>query len=108
MILKRNFWLLGDPDVDFEETVYLNLIIHQFEYVLTLAICTRTSPKELQVLKSKSKSNPSKSKVQSAEFLKKRKFRNFTNKKSFFNSDRKFTKSLCIAIEKENGYERRK
>lgn len=42
---------IGDPDIDWEETVYLNLIIHQFEYTLTLAICTRTSPKELQVLK---------------------------------------------------------
>ncbi|KAK5643866.1 hypothetical protein RI129_007711 [Pyrocoelia pectoralis] len=42
---------IGDPDIDWEETVYLNLIIHQFEYTLTLAICTRTSPKQLQVLK---------------------------------------------------------
>lgn len=42
---------IGDPDVDWEETVYLNLIIHQFNYTLTLAICTRTSPKELQVLR---------------------------------------------------------
>ncbi|XP_018326364.1 uncharacterized protein KIAA0930 homolog isoform X2 [Agrilus planipennis] len=42
---------IGDPTVDWEETVYLNLIIHQFEYTLTLAICTRTSPKQLQVLK---------------------------------------------------------
>ncbi|KAK7873907.1 hypothetical protein R5R35_012924 [Gryllus longicercus] len=42
---------IGDPDIDWEETVYLNLIIHQFDYTLTLAICTRTSPKELQVLK---------------------------------------------------------
>lgn len=42
---------IGDPDVDWEETVYLNMIIHQFEYTLTLAICTRTSPKHLQVLK---------------------------------------------------------
>lgn len=42
---------IGDPDVDWEETVYLNLVIHQFNYFLTLAICTRTSPKELQVLK---------------------------------------------------------
>lgn len=37
--------------MDWEETVYLNLVIHQFNYTLTLAICTRTSPKELQVLK---------------------------------------------------------
>ncbi|XP_049778904.1 uncharacterized protein LOC126175892 isoform X2 [Schistocerca cancellata] len=42
---------IGDPDIDWEETVYLNLIIHQFDYTLTLAICTRTSPNELQVLK---------------------------------------------------------
>lgn len=42
---------IGDPDVDWEETVYINLIIHQFNYTLTLAICTRTSPKELQVLR---------------------------------------------------------
>lgn len=42
---------IGDPDVNWEETVYLNMIIHEFNYTLTLAICTRTSPKELQVLK---------------------------------------------------------
>lgn len=42
---------IGDPEIDWEETVYLNLIVHQFDYTLTLAICTRTSPKELQVLK---------------------------------------------------------
>lgn len=37
--------------MDWEETVYLNMVIHQFDYTLTLAICTRTSPKELQVLR---------------------------------------------------------
>ena len=42
---------IGDPDIDWEETVYLNLIIHQFDYTLTLAVCTRTSPKDLQILK---------------------------------------------------------
>ncbi|XP_047496302.1 uncharacterized protein LOC125043947 isoform X1 [Penaeus chinensis] len=42
---------IGDPDIDWEETVYLNLIIHQFDYTLTLAVCTRTSPKDLQVLR---------------------------------------------------------
>uniref|UniRef100_T1IU95 Uncharacterized protein n=1 Tax=Strigamia maritima TaxID=126957 RepID=T1IU95_STRMM len=42
---------IGDPDVDWEETVYLNLILQQFEYTLTLAICTRTSPKDLQILR---------------------------------------------------------
>lgn len=42
---------IGDPEVDWEETVYLNLVVHQFEYALTLGVCTRTSPKELQVVR---------------------------------------------------------
>ena len=42
---------IGDPDVDWEETIYLNLIVHQLEYTITLAICSRTSPKDLQVKK---------------------------------------------------------
>ena len=42
---------IGDPDVDWEETIYLNLIVHQLEYTITLAICSRTSPKDLQVRK---------------------------------------------------------
>lgn len=46
---------IGDPDIDWEETVYLNLVVHQFDYTLTLAICTRTSPKELQVSRSSPK-----------------------------------------------------
>jgi Uncharacterized conserved protein (DUF2045) len=35
--------------VDWEETIYLNLIVHLFDYKITLAICTRTSPSNLQV-----------------------------------------------------------
>ncbi len=42
---------IGDPDVDWEETVYLNLIAHHLNYRITLAVCSRTSPKNLQVLK---------------------------------------------------------
>jgi hypothetical protein len=42
---------IGDPEIEWKETVFLNLIIHHLEYSLTLAICTRTSPKDLQVLK---------------------------------------------------------
>ncbi len=38
-------------DVDWEETIYLNLIIHQLHYTMTLAVCSRTSPKNLQVLR---------------------------------------------------------
>lgn len=59
---------IGDPDVDWEETLYLNLVIHQFDYYLTLAICTRTSPKELQVLKRHSQrvyASPSRRKMDS-------------------------------------------
>lgn len=42
---------IGDPDIDWEETIYLNLIIHLLNYQITLAVCSRTSPKNLQVLK---------------------------------------------------------
>ncbi|CAG0897093.1 unnamed protein product [Cyprideis torosa] len=42
---------VGDPEIDWEETLYLNLILHQFEYTLTLATCTRTGPKHLEVIK---------------------------------------------------------
>ncbi|KAF0291693.1 uncharacterized protein FJT64_010268 [Amphibalanus amphitrite] len=42
---------IGDPEIDWEETIYANLIIHRFDYYVTLAVCTRTSPKELQVLR---------------------------------------------------------
>lgn len=42
---------IGDPDVDWEETIYLNLIAHQLDYTITLAVCSRTSPKDLQVLR---------------------------------------------------------
>lgn len=59
---------IGDPDVDWEESVYLNLVIHKFDYYLTLAICTRTSPKELQVLRRHSQrvyASPSRRKMDS-------------------------------------------
>lgn len=42
---------VGDPEIDWQETVYTNLIIHRFNYYATLAVCTRTSPKQLQILK---------------------------------------------------------
>ena len=32
---------IGDPDIDWEETVCLNLVIHLFDYKITMAICTR-------------------------------------------------------------------
>ena len=42
---------IGDPDVDWEETLYLNLIVHQLVYTVTLAVYSRTSHKDIQVLR---------------------------------------------------------
>lgn len=42
---------IGDTDIDWEETLYLNVILQKFDYSVTCAVCTRTSPKELQILK---------------------------------------------------------
>jgi len=61
---------IGDPDVDWEETVYLNLIIHHLDYTLTLAVCSRTSPKNLQVLRRYSQkvyATPSRRKMQESK-----------------------------------------
>ncbi|RUS89227.1 hypothetical protein EGW08_003037 [Elysia chlorotica] len=42
---------LDEPTIDWEETVYLNIILHQLEYTLTCGLCTRTGEKNLQILK---------------------------------------------------------
>ncbi|XP_065579738.1 uncharacterized protein KIAA0930 homolog [Artemia franciscana] len=42
---------IGNPDIAWDETVYLNLIIHSLRYELTVAVCSRTSLKDFQVLK---------------------------------------------------------
>ncbi|XP_025088718.1 uncharacterized protein KIAA0930 homolog isoform X2 [Pomacea canaliculata] len=42
---------LDDPNIDWEESVYLNIIMHQFDFTITCAVCTRTSAKDLQILK---------------------------------------------------------
>lgn len=47
---------LTDFNYDWEETVYLNLILHQLEYTLTCAICIQTRTKDLEILKKHSKS----------------------------------------------------
>lgn len=59
---------LTDFNYDWEETVYLNLILHQFEYTLTCAICTQTSDKDLEIIKRHSKrvfASPSKRDLES-------------------------------------------
>jgi len=42
---------LSATDYDWEETTNLNLVLHQFEYMVTTAVCTKTSSKHLQILK---------------------------------------------------------
>ncbi|XP_005093510.1 uncharacterized protein KIAA0930 homolog isoform X2 [Aplysia californica] len=42
---------LDEPSIDWEETVYLNIILHQFEYTITCGLCTRTAEQNLQILK---------------------------------------------------------
>ncbi|XP_006824125.1 uncharacterized protein KIAA0930 homolog [Saccoglossus kowalevskii] len=58
---------LGDPDIDWEQSVYLNLILQQFEYTLTCAIC-RKPGKDIHVIKKHSQSvyaSPSKRQMDS-------------------------------------------
>ncbi|XP_031559817.1 uncharacterized protein KIAA0930 homolog [Actinia tenebrosa] len=47
----KNLPSLGDPDINWEETVCLNLVLHQFEYILTCAVCTKPLEKELRILR---------------------------------------------------------
>ncbi|RWS08223.1 uncharacterized protein B4U79_09942 [Dinothrombium tinctorium] len=42
---------IGDLEIDWEETLYLNLIMQEVEYWITCAICTRTSFTDIQILK---------------------------------------------------------
>ena len=59
---------IGDPDIDWEETIYLNLIIHQLNYKITLAVCSRTSASNLQILRRYSQkvyATPSRRKMES-------------------------------------------
>ncbi|CAH8595463.1 unnamed protein product [Schistosoma haematobium] len=48
---SSNLPKLTDDYVDWEETVYLNLLMQYFVYVVTVAVCTRTGPQEWQILK---------------------------------------------------------
>ncbi|XP_052801249.1 uncharacterized protein KIAA0930 homolog isoform X1 [Mya arenaria] len=43
--------VFGDKTINWEETVYLNIILHQFVYTMTCAVCTRTAKKQIQILK---------------------------------------------------------
>ncbi|RMC02779.1 hypothetical protein DUI87_19970 [Hirundo rustica rustica] len=45
---------LGDPDIDWEESVYLNLILQKLDYVVTCAVCTRSDGGDIHIHKKKS------------------------------------------------------
>ncbi|XP_055334413.1 uncharacterized protein KIAA0930 homolog [Paramacrobiotus metropolitanus] len=41
----------NDRTVEWEETVYLNLILNHLEYLVTCAVCSRSTPKDLQIIR---------------------------------------------------------
>ncbi|VDK84227.1 unnamed protein product [Litomosoides sigmodontis] len=43
--------LLNDPSINWEETVCLNLILQQLDFQVTCAVCIKTSPQNLQILR---------------------------------------------------------
>ncbi|XP_006917391.1 uncharacterized protein KIAA0930 homolog [Pteropus alecto] len=45
---------LGDPDIDWEESVCLNLILQKLDYVVTCAVCTRADGGDIHIHKKKS------------------------------------------------------
>ncbi|XP_038053649.1 uncharacterized protein KIAA0930 homolog isoform X3 [Patiria miniata] len=64
---SKNLPSLGDPNIDWEESVYLNLILQQYDYILTCAVCTKTDD-SLSILKKHSQqvyASPSKRRMDS-------------------------------------------
>ncbi|KAK1327611.1 hypothetical protein QTO34_012900 [Cnephaeus nilssonii] len=45
---------LGDPDIDWEESVCLNLILQKLDYMVTCAVCTRSEGGDIHIHKKKS------------------------------------------------------
>ncbi|KAL3983112.1 hypothetical protein ACH3XW_49850 [Acanthocheilonema viteae] len=43
--------ILNDPSINWEETVCLNLILQQLDFQVTCAVCIKTSPQNLQILR---------------------------------------------------------
>ncbi|KAM4038075.1 LOW QUALITY PROTEIN: uncharacterized protein KIAA0930 homolog [Anomaloglossus baeobatrachus] len=59
---------LGDPDIDWEESVYLNLILQKLDYMVTCAVCTRSEAGDIHIHKKKSQqvfASPSKNPMDS-------------------------------------------
>ncbi|XP_056280823.1 uncharacterized protein KIAA0930 homolog isoform X2 [Pseudoliparis swirei] len=44
---------LGDPDMDWEESVYLNLVLQKLDYVVTCAVCTRSDAGDIHIHRKK-------------------------------------------------------
>ncbi|XP_056653611.1 uncharacterized protein KIAA0930 homolog isoform X3 [Monodelphis domestica] len=45
---------LGEPDIDWEESVCLNLILQKLDYMVTCAVCTRSDGGDIHIHKKKS------------------------------------------------------
>ncbi|XP_028934683.1 uncharacterized protein KIAA0930 homolog isoform X1 [Ornithorhynchus anatinus] len=45
---------LGDPDMDWEECVYLNLVLQKLDYTVTCAVCTRSDSGDIHIHRKKS------------------------------------------------------
>ncbi|XP_053112508.1 uncharacterized protein KIAA0930 homolog isoform X3 [Hemicordylus capensis] len=45
---------LGDPDIDWEESVCLNLILQKLDYIVTCAVCTRSDGGDIHIHRKKS------------------------------------------------------
>lgn len=45
---------LGDPDIDWEESVCLNLILQKLDYMVTCAVCTRADGGDIHIHRKKS------------------------------------------------------
>ncbi|XP_005993727.1 uncharacterized protein KIAA0930 homolog isoform X2 [Latimeria chalumnae] len=45
---------LGDPDIDWEESVYLNLTLQKLDYMVTCAVCTRSDGGDIHIHRKKS------------------------------------------------------
>ncbi|VDP30772.1 unnamed protein product [Soboliphyme baturini] len=45
----------GSRAINWEETLYLNVLLHNIVYTLTCAVCTKTSPQNLQILRKNSR-----------------------------------------------------
>ncbi|TKR75760.1 hypothetical protein L596_017003 [Steinernema carpocapsae] len=48
---SKNHPTVGDARINWEETVCLNIILQQLDFYVTCAVCTKTSPQNLQIMR---------------------------------------------------------